>query len=80
MAAKNTLKYKRNRLPPLLKIVNEAIDTCLRTLESPSFKGTIGDLIKLIRLRLTFEPLQPPTTTVRWLDTLLQPPETQTVV
>src|SRR5580692_3117762 len=55
MAAKNTLKYKRNRLP-LSKIVEDLIAICLRTLESPNFKATMGDMIKLIRLKLTLFP------------------------
>ena len=68
MAAKNTLKYKRRRLPPLLEIVDDLIQVCLQNLQSPNFKATIGDLIKIIRLRLTVEPLQPSPVTTRWLD------------
>ena len=52
MAAKNTLKYQRNRLPPVLVIVDELIHTCLRAIASPNFKPVISDLIRLIRLRL----------------------------
>ncbi|MGA2714757.1 MAG: hypothetical protein ABSG41_16780 [Bryobacteraceae bacterium] len=67
MAAKNTLKYKRNRLPPLLVIVDELIHTCLRAIASPDFKATISDFIRLIRLRLKWDPIKP-ATTARWLD------------
>ena len=67
MAAKNTLKYKRRRLPPLLEIVDELLDNCLRAIKSPNFKATIADLIKLIRLRLDLAPLQPSPVTTRWL-------------
>ena len=70
MAAKNTLKYKRNRLPPLLDLVNDLIERCLQAIESPDFKATIGDLIKLIQLRLKIEPLQPAITTARWVERL----------
>src|ERR1700735_827333 len=38
MAAKNTLKYQRNRLPPILVIVDELIQTCLRAIANPNFK------------------------------------------
>jgi len=51
MAAKNTLKYKRNQLPPILVIVDELIHTCLRAIASQDFKATISDFIRLIRLR-----------------------------
>src|ERR1700734_662303 len=68
MAAKNTLKYKRNQLPPLLEIINEAIDYCLRAIRSPAFKGTISDLIQLIRLRFKLAPPEPGLTTARWVD------------
>ena len=59
MAAKNTLKYKRNRLPPLLDLVNDLIDRCLRAIESPKFKATVSGLIQLIRLRLKIDPPEP---------------------
>ena len=68
MAAKNTLKYKRHRLPPLLEIVNEAIDYCLRAIRSPAFKGTISDLIQLIRLRFKLAPPEPGQTKAIWVD------------
>lgn len=68
MAAKNTLKYKRNRLPPLLELVNDAIDYCRRVITRPDFKGTISDLIQLIRIRLKLDPLKPAPATVRWID------------
>jgi hypothetical protein len=75
MAAKNTLKYKRNRLPPLLEIANDLIDKCLQTIQSPSFKATIHDLIRLIRLRLTLKPLHPPIITIRWVEPLRKLPK-----
>ena len=68
MAAKNTLKYKRKRLPPLLDIVDELLEKCLHAIQSPNFKATVADLVKLIRLRLNLEPLQPSPVTTRWLD------------
>src|ERR1700689_1444689 len=68
MAAKNTLKYKRNRLPPLLGLMSEAIECCLRAIRSPAFKGTISDLIQLIRLRFRLAPPEPGLTTARWVD------------
>jgi hypothetical protein len=69
MAAKNTLKYQRNRLPPILVIVDELIHTCLRAIASPNFKPAVSDFIRLIRLRLKWAPLQPQTT-ARWIDKL----------
>src|ERR1700733_6662940 len=68
MAAKNTLKYKRNRLPPLLELINEAIDYCRSTIRSPAFKGTISALIRLIRWRLKLAPPEPGLTTARWAE------------
>jgi hypothetical protein len=72
MAAKNTLKYKRNQLPPLLDLINDLVEKCLKTLESPDYKATISDLVKLIRFRLKVEPLKPAPKTVRWLEPLRQ--------
>jgi hypothetical protein len=68
MAAKNTLKYKRNKLPPLLDLVNDLLEVCRRAIRSPGFKGTLSDLIRLIRLRRDLEPPQPSPTTARWID------------
>ena len=68
MAAKNTLKYKRNKLPPLLDIVNDLVEVCLRAIRSPSFKCTVSDLIQLIRLRRKLEPPEPCPTAARWID------------
>jgi hypothetical protein len=70
MAAKRTLKYKRNRLPPLLEFVHELIDKCFRSIESPGFKATISGLIQLIRFRLSVEPLKTPARIITWLDRL----------
>jgi hypothetical protein len=70
MAAKRTLKYKRNRLPPLLELVNDLVAKCLSAIESPRFKATITGLVGLIRLRLAIEPLTPQPKIVRWLDRL----------
>jgi|ERR1700679_1077028 hypothetical protein len=72
MAAKNTLKYKRNKLPPLLEIVDDLLDMCLCAIRSPSFKGTISDLIRLIRLRRDLEPPKPTPTTAHWIDRSFQ--------
>jgi hypothetical protein len=72
MAAKNTLKYKRNQLPPLLELINEAIDYCRSTIRNPAFKGTISDLIQLIRLRFKLAPPEPGLTTARWADRSIQ--------
>ncbi|MGA2713802.1 MAG: hypothetical protein ABSG41_11915 [Bryobacteraceae bacterium] len=74
MAAKNTLKYKRNRLPSLPAVINEAIDYCLRAIRSPDFKGTISNLIQLIRLRFKLAPPEKAPSTARWLDRLTPAP------
>ena len=56
MAAKNTLKYKRNEARPLPDLVNELIDKCLGAILSLDFKASIADLVTLIRLRLKLMP------------------------
>jgi hypothetical protein len=68
MAAKRTLKYKYNRLPPLLDLVNDLIDRCLRHIESPEFKATVSGLVQLIRLRLKIDPPEPAPRKVVWVD------------
>ena len=68
MAAKNTLKYKRNETRPLPDLVNELIDKCLGAIASFDFKASIADLIALIRLRLKLMlPDQTPPRVV-WID------------
>jgi hypothetical protein len=59
MAAKNTLKYRRNEFRPLLDLVNDLIDRCLNAIQSPRFKSSIADLVALIRLRLKIQPPEP---------------------
>ena len=56
MAAKNTLKYKRNEARSLPDLVNELIDKCLGAILSLDFKASIADLVTLIRLRLKLMP------------------------
>ncbi len=68
MAAKNTLKYKRNPVRPLLDLVNDLIDICVQTIQSPNFNPAIADLIKLISLRMKLKPFESPPSTARWLD------------
>ncbi len=70
MAAKNTLKYKWNRLPPLLGLVDRAIDVCLRVIERPDFKFTMSDLIRLVRLSLQLKPPNRGARSVEWFDQL----------
>ena len=60
MAAKNILKYKRNQLRPLIDVIDLAIESCLSVLRSPDYKGTITDLIRMIRLSLSLAPPTPP--------------------
>jgi hypothetical protein len=71
MAAKNTLKYKRNRLPPLLDLVDRAIEVCLRVIERPDFKFTMSDLIRLVRLSLQLKPPNRGARSVEWFDKLI---------
>ena len=68
MAAKNTLKYKRNQLPALLELIGEAIDYCRSAIRSPAFKGTLSDLIQLIRLRFKLAPPGPAVTNAIWVE------------
>ena len=56
MAAKNTLKYKRNETRPLADLVNELIDKCLGAIMNDKFKASIADLVTLVRLRLKLMP------------------------
>ena len=69
MAAKRTLKNIRNRPKPTLEIVDQAIDYCLRVMRSPGYRGSVSDLIQLLRLSLKLNPvkevLRPPV----WIDT-----------
>jgi hypothetical protein len=71
MAAKNTLKYKRNKLPPLLDLVDRAIDVCLRVIERPDFKFTMSDLIRLVRLSLQLKPPNRGARSVHWFNQLV---------
>jgi hypothetical protein len=71
MAAKNTLKYKRNRLPPLLDLVDRAVDVCLRVIERPDFKFTMSDLIRLVRRSLQLKPPKRGARSVEWFDKLI---------
>ncbi len=71
MAAKNTLKYKRNRLPPLLELVDRAIDVCLSAIQDPDFKFTMSDLIRLVRLSLELKPQRGEARSVHWFDELV---------
>jgi len=68
MAAKNTLKYKRNRLRPLLDLANVLIDYCLDAITKSGFKASLADLITLIRMRLDLDPIDPAPPTIVWGD------------
>jgi hypothetical protein len=68
MAAKRTLKYKRNRLRPIHDIVDDAIQYCLRAFEEPGYKGTISDLLRLIRFSLELNPIKREPTKFTWVD------------
>jgi hypothetical protein len=68
MAAKNTLKYKRNQTRHLNNLVNELIDKCLGAILSHEFKASIADLVTLIRLRLKLMPPDETPARVVWLE------------
>jgi hypothetical protein len=68
MAAKNTLKYKRNENRPLPELVNELIDKCLGAILSEKFRASIADLVTLIRLRLKLMPPDETPPRVVWID------------
>ncbi len=68
MAAKNTLKYKRNEIRPLPELVNELIDKCLGAILSHKFKASIADLVTLIRLRLKLMPPDETPPRVIWVE------------
>ncbi len=80
MAAKNTLKYKRNETRPLSDLVNELIDKCLGAILSHEFKASIADLVTLIRLRLKLMPpdVKPPQGCLARLITYPQYADTRT--
>jgi hypothetical protein len=69
MAAKRTLKYKGNRLRPIPDIVDDAIEYCLRVIKSPSYKGTVSDLLRLLRFSLELNPIKPKLRPPVWVDT-----------
>ncbi len=73
MAAKRTLNYKRNRLKPVPDIVDDAIDYCLRVIRSPGYRGTVSDLIRLLRLKLEVNPIKRALNPPVWIDA---PPRT----
>ena len=68
MAAKNTLKYKRNETRPLPDLVNELIDKCLGAILSPDFKASIANLVTLIRRRLKLMPPDQTPPRVIWVE------------
>ncbi|HTA42199.1 MAG TPA: hypothetical protein VK789_07120 [Bryobacteraceae bacterium] len=68
MAAKRTLKYKRNRLPPILDIIDDAIEYCLRVIKNPGYKGTMSDLIRLLRFRRELHPIKQVLVPPIWID------------
>lgn len=68
MAAKNTLKYKRNKLPPLVELVDTLIQRSLDALERGEIKATVADLIRVVRFRQKFYPVAPKPQLVAWID------------
>jgi hypothetical protein len=68
MAAKRTLKYKRNKRPPLIEAVDKLIKKTIDALETGRIKATVSDLIRIVHLRQKLYPAAPVPGTVTWID------------
>jgi len=56
MAIKRTLKYKRNKRPPLIEMVDKLIRKSVDALESGRMKVSVSDLIRIVHLRRKLFP------------------------
>ena len=68
MAAKRTLKYKRNKRPPLIEAVNNLIRKTLDALERGAIKASVSDLVRIVHLKQKLYPAAPVPGTVTWID------------
>lgn len=68
MAAKNTLKYKRSKLPPLVELVDKLIQRSLDALQRGEIEATVADLIRVVRFRQKCFPIAPKPQLVTWID------------
>ena len=68
MAAKNTLKYKRNKSPSLIEVVQKLIDKGLDALASGKTRVTVSDLIRAFRLRQKLFPAAYLPSPPQWVD------------
>ena len=68
MAAKNTLKYKRNRSPSLIQVVDKLINRGLDAIVTGKTKVTVSDLIRTYRLWQKLSPAAPAPSPPKWVD------------
>jgi hypothetical protein len=68
MAAKRTLKYKRNKRPPLIEVINKLIGKTIQALESGTIKVSVSDLTRIVHLRQKLYPDAPVPSKVVWID------------
>jgi hypothetical protein len=68
MAARNTLKYKRNKSPSLIELVDKLIKRSVDALENGEIKATVSDLIRIVHLRRKLFPVPPAPVPVTWID------------
>ena len=68
MAAKNKMKYERNRLPGLRKLIDRLIDKSLAYILSDNYKPTMADMNRLIGYYLSINPPKPDRPKVVWVD------------
>jgi len=70
MAAKRTLKYKRNKRPSLIEAVDKLIRKSLDALDRGPIKASVSDLVRIVHLKQKFYPAAPVPGTVTWTDRL----------
>jgi hypothetical protein len=68
MAIKRTLKYKRNKRPSQIELVDKLIGKSLDALKSGRMKVSVSDWIRLIHLRRKLSPELPSPGSVTWVD------------
>jgi hypothetical protein len=69
MAAKNKMKYERNRLPGMRKLIDEMIDKSIAYILSDKYTPTMADMNRLIGYYLKIHPPKPgPRQKFVWVD------------
>jgi hypothetical protein len=68
MGINRTLKYKRNKRPSQIELVDKLIGKSLDAIKSGRMKVTVADWIRLIHLRRKLYPETPSPGSVTWVD------------